>query len=168
MEPRKLSCDEKVGLVGGRSSIQTAGNVAGQPEGTWTCDHQDRHCTRKVPAIGPVNLLWMYCDFFKPILDSFNVIVVFIFPFQKFPQLDVLNKTLLEHVTWIWIWISLSSGRNQRGLDETLSLLFGSSLLGICPSQPTCEPEQVLVDILTTSMNSVSLKQLPDMFRNLM
>lgn len=50
--PQKLTHNEKVWLVGGRASIQTDGNVAGQPEDTYTCDHRDRHLARKVPAAG--------------------------------------------------------------------------------------------------------------------
>lgn len=52
VEPQKFSHNEKVWLVGGRSSTQTDGNVARQPEDTWTCDHQDRHLTRKSQQLG--------------------------------------------------------------------------------------------------------------------
>lgn len=116
MEPRKLYCNEKVWLVGGHPSIQTDGNVARQPEDTWTCDHQDRHLTQKVPAAGPVNLFWMHqqmFDSFKPYTGFLYVTGVITFSLlENFPISISLNKTLLafpafDHVTWMWVWISL-------------------------------------------------------------
>lgn len=166
MEPRKLSRNEKVWLVGGHPSIQTDGNVARQPEDTWTCDHQDRHLTQKVPAAGPVNLFWMHqqmFDSFKPYTGFLYVTGVITFSLlENFPISISLNKGFSR----LWpcdlnVSMDFTNGERDHDLDQATSLLFGSSLRRICSPKYVFEPKWICLDTLIINMNSVFFKQLP-------